>query len=814
MQLDKLEYCEFFELATGHPPHDYQRRMGEAERLPDVIDVPTGLGKTEAIGVAWLWHWLRGTPQAARRLVVALPMRTLVEQTAASVGRWLERLHLAGDIDVVVLMGGTPRSIAQDWRANPERPSILIGTIDVVVSKSLMRGYGTARNAYPMDAALTWNDAHLVVDETQLAAASTRTLRQVGAFQRSAANAPFGVVGLTCMSATIDPRLLDTIDNPVADALVVSVTDADDDVDIRRRRAALRTIRTTGLDAGKPRNIASHALQHHQRETLTLIIVNSVATAREVHAALRKAKPSADLVLLHSRFRPADRKPLVDRAVGAVPPEGRIVVSTQVVEAGVDVDAALLITEVSPWPSFIQRVGRCNREGRRIDAEVHWVGAGTRTPYESSEIAASREALLGLDGRAVTSTELLGMEVATNDRLPATLRRADFLPLFDTAPDLTGNDLDIAPYVRESYDLDVYIAWADWPETRPNSDLRLPAHEARCAVSIAAARDYQKAGVALWKRDPRSGTWSAGGMIRPGEVLLAHVDAGGYEPTTGFDGKCPGPVLAIDSDPAPAGDPQSESPNGSDDLVDCCDSWIALDQHLRETEEEAVAIVDALALPTELAADVVLAARLHDVGKAHPTWQDALVATAAEEDRPTIAAGRPWAKSANPRDTGETANSGQHVKRKRLRVVDADGRPTAFRHELAGVLALQTALVAQMTGAHDPDLVLYLVLAHHGKLRVTVRELGSRADERLLGIPDGDTPTLPDVLGTSPEPGRESSIRQFGLAGDPDRGLPAWADTTQALLERYGPFRLAYLETLVRAADWRASAHQDAGGRR
>lgn len=814
MQLAESKYSEFFERATGYPPHDYQRRIGEADRLPDVIDVPTGLGKTAAIVLASLWHRRRKTPPAARRLVIALPMRTLVEQTASSVRRWLERLEIAGEVDVVVLMGGTPRSVAQDWRANPERPSILIGTVDVVVSKLLVRGYGTARNAYPMDAALTWNDAHLVVDETQLAAASTRTLRQVSAFQRSSARVPFGIVGLTCMSATIDSRLLDTVDNPFADALVVRLTDADNDDDIRRRRAALRTVRATGLDPGKPRTIASHALHHHLPKTLTLIIVNSVATAREVHIALRKAKPDADLVLLHSRFRPADRKPLVDRAVGPVPAEGRIVVSTQVAEAGVDVDARLLITEVSPWPSFIQRVGRCNRAGKRADAEVHWVDAGAKTPYDSSEIGATRVALAGLEGRTVTSTDLLGMDVATGDRLPATLRRADFLSLFDTAPDLTGNDLDVAPYIRESDDLDVFLAWADWSGPRPPSDLRLPAHEARCAVSIAAVREYQKAGAILWRRDPRLATWTTAGPIRPGEMLLAHVGAGGYDPTTGFDVKTTGPVPAIGAPPAPAGDAGSEVANSTDGLVDGCDSWISLDQHLRETEEEALAIVETLALPAELAADVVLAARLHDVGKAHPTWQDALVATASKEDHAGVADGRPWAKSAKPRDTPDPANSRQQTTGRRLRVDDADGKQIVFRHELASLLALQTALAGLMTGAHDPDLVRYLVLAHHGKLRVTVRELGTHADDRLLGIPDGDSPSLPEVLGTSPEPGRESSILQFGLDGDPDRGLAAWADRTQALLDRYGPFRLAFLETLVRAADWRASARHDAGGPR
>jgi CRISPR-associated endonuclease/helicase Cas3 len=45
--------------------------------------------------------------------------------------------------------------------------------------------------------------------------------------------------------------------------------------------------------------------------------------------------------------------------------------------------------------------------------------------------------------------------------------------------------------------------------------------------------------------------------------------------------------------------------------------------------------------------------------------------------------------------------------------------------------------------------------------------------------------------------------------GETDQGAP-WADRTQRLLEELGPFRLAYLETLVRIADWRASARRAA----
>ena len=51
------DYSSFFELCTGRRPFPYQRRLGE-EAFPEFLDVPTGLGKTAAASVAWLWKRL------------------------------------------------------------------------------------------------------------------------------------------------------------------------------------------------------------------------------------------------------------------------------------------------------------------------------------------------------------------------------------------------------------------------------------------------------------------------------------------------------------------------------------------------------------------------------------------------------------------------------------------------------------------------------------------------------------------------------------------------------------------------------------
>lgn len=96
-----MQFDEFFRQATRFEsnPYDYQRRLA-SDAWPDLLDVPTGLGKTAAVVLAWLWKrgWRsggrEGEPEAdtPRRLVYCLPMRVLVERMERKVRAWLHRL--------------------------------------------------------------------------------------------------------------------------------------------------------------------------------------------------------------------------------------------------------------------------------------------------------------------------------------------------------------------------------------------------------------------------------------------------------------------------------------------------------------------------------------------------------------------------------------------------------------------------------------------------------------------------------------------------------------------------------------------------
>jgi CRISPR-associated endonuclease/helicase Cas3 len=786
-------FDELFLLATGRSPYGYQARIAR-DGLPDVIEAPTGTGKTGVI-LAWLWRLLYADPGSTpRRLVYALPQRSLVEQVWGEAGRWLASLGLADQVALHVVMGGAGES-QRRWRLDMHKPAIVVGTVDSLVSKALNRGYGIARATYPIDFALVTNGAHWIIDEVQLCRESTTTLRQLAAFAETLRTAE--PLGLTCMSATVPKGLLETVDHPtIGDVLGIEPEERTGELAVRL--GAARTIRRLAAEPGDYNAIAAAARDRHRAGTLTLVVLNTVDAARNVYRYLRGGQ--FERTLLHSRFRGMDRVRLISTITEQ--PTDRIVVATQVVEAGIDLNAAVLISEAAPWPSLVQRAGRCNRTGRVNNAELWWIPPLRPNPYPQPDIEAASSELDRLDGKAVTGEDLLSHDVFTTEPQVAVLRRSDFIALFDTAPDLSGADIDIAPYVRDADDLDIQLAWAKWTDggraaagQAPPPDAKAPGTEYRCRVPLGELSAFLKRdGVTVWRLDQVLGQWTrvtSQARARPGEVLLVNATDGGYDLETGFDpaarGLVPGsPELLQAADPVTG----TEDAYRADSASVAQAEWIQLDRHSRETRDHAEALLSVTR--PELAADAtrsaVLAAYLHDIGKAHEIWQNALCALAPEERKHEIHAHRPWAKSDS---------------NKPLRF---DGG-VAFRHELASLLMLDGPLHELLAGAPDEDLARYLVLAHHGKLRVQVRDPGDLAvltageasEHKMLGLKEGSRVDIPPLLGQSAAE-LTVDLSQFTLGGE-----RSWTRTVLALRDRYGPFVLAYLEAVVRIADWRAS---------
>lgn len=779
--------------ATGFSPYAYQRRVAE-EGLPELLQVPTGCGKTEAVGLGWLYRRRRHPDANVRSatphwLVVALPMRTLVEQTIDRFRGWLERLGLDGDVALHGVQGGVGWSDT-DWRLKPDSDAVFVGTIDMLLSRALNRGYADRRWHWPMSFGGFNNGTHWVFDEIQLMDVATPNTRQLQSFRDVLGTAL--PTSSTWMSATVDDRLLCTVDRPDIGSQI-ELDDDDRRGALNRRLDAVRTISEMSLPESRPEQaLASELVDRHKPGTLTLAVLNTVDRASATWAAVKKLAPDADVVLLHSRFRPADRAAHTDTALSEPNSAGKIVVSTQVLEAGIDLSATLLFTEAAPWPSIVQRAGRCNRDGTRDDAQLFWAMPPKHPPYEEADVCASAEALRSLAGVQVTTSQLQNADVRTTPRITPIVRRCDLIDLFDTTPDLSGNDIDVARFIRDRDDRTVQVAWREIADNQPLG--ASPRREELCGVPIADLRQWLKKPNSAWLLDhlarDRSEPWSrcTDRDLRDGIEVVLDASKGGYDSEIGWNPRSRRPVASVtaaESQVVDAGVSPDDDIVMGDEPASSTGTWYPLATHLVDVEHECAVLLEALGaggLSVEMHGAAIAAGRLHDIGKASAVWQTAALATAGDEERDRLQADGPFAKTGNHRP---------------LRFA-----PPFFRHELASALALMSEGASALGGHQEIDLVVYLVASHHGRIRLSIRrppeEAGADAGVvTTLGISPGDE--LPEVdLGDWVIPRSRLAV---------PTGNNRYERRALALRDRpdLGPFRLAFLEMVVRSADWRAS---------
>ncbi|MHB1551409.1 MAG: type I-G CRISPR-associated helicase/endonuclease Cas3g [Vulcanimicrobiaceae bacterium] len=789
MSISPGVYAEYFRAATTFDPYPYQQRL--AERAPDFLKVETGLGKTEALVLGWDWR-RRHDAATPRRLIYTLPMRSLVEQTVTRLKACRERLARAGINDfpqVDTVMGG---DIGEFWFREPETPAIVVGTQDMLLSRALNRGYGMSRFRWPMTFGAINNDVYWVIDEVQLQGIGAVTAAQIQAFRDRLGC--FGTSVTTFASATLDTSWLETAEYVTSGRLMERL--GAEDLSIGRVDAILNAPKhLERLPADREDAIAHALLENHRRGTLTLAVLNTVRSAKDVYRRIARSAGDAECRLLHSQFRLEDRNAHSEALTSEVDGDGagRIVIATQVVEAGIDVSATTLITDVAPWSSLVQRFGRCNRRGKNLNARVLWIDRGepserTSAPYDVGEMQVGRSILIELTGHDVAPSNLHDRPIKRGNGL--VLRSPELLDLFDTSSDLSGHDLDVSAFIREAEEFNVSVFW----RAEPPGPRDPPRREELCPAPVGAVRDAVKelraAGRGTYIRianqfgrssksdaHERSEEWSplVEGAIRPGLQVWMRMDAGWYDPDLGFErgsrrvdpvnSARPGQAFQDECDTI-------DGDNGSEIGV-----GVTITQHAQDTLGEAKRLLEGVAIARDVATSVERAALWHDVGKAHEVFQKTMRA-----NMPDCPAGL-WAKS--PRGRGRHDRKG-------------------FRHELPGALAYLGA----HEGEETVDLIAFLIAAHHGKLRMSAPSLPYDAlgkSIRVLGNENGDRIPSVDLLDGERSPEFTLELDSFRVASSDD--APTWVERSAALRDSpdYGPFRLAYCELLVRLADWRAS---------
>jgi len=294
------------------------------------------------------------------------------------------------------MRGGVPRE--DDWARAPHQPTILCSTVDQVGSRLLFRGYGVSHSMKPVHAGLLGSDCLILLDEAHLSEPFRQTLDAVARHRAARGNsecapaAPFSVALLTATPGRI------------ADASFKLGAEDEDHPVLRQRLRAAKpatlvpiTAKKMG-SAGEPEDesedhrtaalvaAVASALEQLAREGLETppvigVVVNRVLRARRAFRRLREiygaaeegAASPADVLLLIGPAREVDGEELASRLDPIKTGHDRerkalsrpcIVVATQTIEAGVDLDFDALITEVAAFDALKQRFGRLNRAGR------------------------------------------------------------------------------------------------------------------------------------------------------------------------------------------------------------------------------------------------------------------------------------------------------------------------------------------------------------------------------------------------------------------------------------------------------------------
>ncbi|MGI9016299.1 MAG: type I-G CRISPR-associated helicase/endonuclease Cas3g [Euzebya sp.] len=640
MTLDLADFPAFFRAVhDGNDPFAWQVALMErvaTQGWPEVIDVPTGMGKTAVIDVsifnlALQADWAAADRTAPTRTFVIVDRRLIVDQThrhaqsiaavldgidpdgdastqvAAEVGARLRRLAV-GSVDcralaVVRMRGGTTWDAR--WLRSPAQPAIITGTVDQLGSRLLFRGYGVSEYSRPIDAALVGTDRLIILDEAHLAWPLVQTLHAVDRHESRAVSPPLGQrhPAPILMSAT-PPQGKDA----PTDVLRLDPS-AETSAAALARLGAVRQVRLLDLtttakeDQGAAlvtamSSVAEQMLRDGSAPTM-LVIANTVGTARALFARLRPPDDSLEVALLIGRVRPIDAGRIVRdhlAALAAGNDYGQrerplVLVATQTVEVGADIDVAALVTEAAPIDALLQRLGRLDRRGAlgtstavvvhssrlHEDAPVYgqatartwtWLTekAGSPTPTKPSAVIKSLRTspIIDLGPRSLAALlepgELAGMAA---EATPAPVVLGPVIDAWAQTSPSPDPDQDVAPFLHGLIRgrAEVGICWrADLPTLSLTDGIEAWREELRTAppsaheqvvVPIGEARRFlngqQTPGGADIEGDEEEGDWDQGTDRQP--LVGVIIGAGGeVRPATGRDVR-PGEtvVLAADS---------------------------------------------------------------------------------------------------------------------------------------------------------------------------------------------------------------------------------------------------------------------------
>ena len=857
--MQAIDFDAAFCRLTGNSSFPWQRKLYERfvddrpDNIPSACDIPTGLGKTSVVAV-WLIALANYRERLPRRLVYVVNRRTVVDQTTDEVMKLRTNLRAAGLVNSLCQVCAMPLQPEEaplavstlrgefadnrEWSADPARPAVIAGTVDMIGSRLLFGGYGVGFKGKPLHAGFLGQDVLLVHDEAHLEPAFQTLLLEIRKEQdRCKEFRKFHVMELSATSRG-GGNVLELNDNDRADPVVQKRIGA---------RKAIRLVESAD-DKKQADEIAALALKFKDSKRAVLVFVRTVENVEKIVGKLKKEKQSVQQ--LTGTLRGLERDQLVETSIfrrflpkADVGQETVYLVCTSAGEVGVNISADHLVCDLTTFESIAQRFGRVNRFGDRSDTEIHVVhpqAFDEENDYEA-RLKKTLELLRQLQGDG--SPGALG-------RLDPVARIAAFGPtptivpvtdiLFDswaltTIREKLPGRPPVEPYlhgISEREPPETHVAWRQEVSALTGELLQLHAPEDLIEdyplkphelLRDRSDRVFKHLAM-IGERHPDRPVWllDDDGTVEilsldqltqkdnkyriSYRTVLLSPDVGGLrdgllngDSTTANDvadrwfadadkliprrarvrSDDPRPAwitgmrLIREIDTKPAHEEEDESaarlgiaqPTDVDGQTETGRYWrwyvrprsadddgsktaqdpVTWDDHTNQVEAGAERLAAALHLSEELQAAVRLAAKFHDLGKKRMLWQRSI---------------------GNPNPLNWLAKSGKGMKP--LEITD-------FRHEFASLLDVQMEPEFRNLSGAMKDLVLHLIAAHHGRGR----------------------PHFPLAEAFDPEPHGQNVA---AIAAEIPRRFAR-------LQRRYGRWGLAYLESLLRAADYAASAN-------
>lgn len=389
--IERLENA-LAEFAPRHPIDHLRRKISTeckdaAARSAGIytLTVPTGGGKTLA---SLRFALLHAEQRKLDRIIYVIPFTSIIDQNAKVVRDILEPSDFPQDRGKVVLehhSSITPEK--QTWREkmlceNWDAPVVYTTMVQLLET---LFGNGTrgARRMHQLA------NSVLVFDEIQ-----TLPIRCVHLFN-NAINFLREQCNSTVVLCTATQPLLHKV---AVDQGAIRLAEGHEIVsDVRQLFADLK--RVVVVDKRRPNGwsfaeMADLAGSEVERVESCLVIVNTKDAARQIFLASRALIDAESLFHLSTDMCPMHRKTelakIKSRLESGLP---TLCVSTQLIEAGVDVDFGAVIRSMAGLDSIAQAAGRCNRNGKSAQGTVHLVNPSDEhvTRKNLEDIAVGRD---------------------------------------------------------------------------------------------------------------------------------------------------------------------------------------------------------------------------------------------------------------------------------------------------------------------------------------------------------------------------------------------------------------------------------------